>query len=400
VLDYAKQKWKMTMTKKLTFVLVVILSFIVQSGCINVQPPDKSVHKGCLPINSDPSLLQIEGNLILSGEETYILTGEATRTNIPFFVTPDYDYKILISDFHVSPDATKAAFIETYYRKSDGELSYVSEKLKILEFSGNEIEVSDWQPGIEKLISWFDNDRLLISPKNYSDGTIILLNPLLNDRQTIPPPFSDAYNLDPIAWYRGTNPLPVYNSSLSLVFYLRNSINGMEYVLKNLETEKILWFATVHNPSNEPKWSPDGKEILVAIPRTTSSDFEFYSIDRYGNETVLTNFSSVYSYSYIWGFSWSPNGNYVGFWLDGRSNEDEYNPRFAIIDLNSLKVTDFCIGKGGGPIIWSPGGNQVTFSVDDETFKYTVVIDLQKKIAIKVADQEYPIGWLVNSPQH
>jgi hypothetical protein len=184
---------------------------------------------------------------------------------------------------------------------------------------------------------------------------------------------------------------------MTLVFYLRDSAQGMEFVLNNQSTGETLWSGIVHNPTNRPLWSPVGDKVLIAIPQSSSSDFEFYTIDNYGQEEKLSNFSSFYSSTYINGFNWSPNGQHIGFWLDGRKNESNYSSRFAIFDSKNKQTTDYCVGPGGGPIVWSPSGNQVALQVIDNenpALFYTVVVDIQKKVAVEVSGQEYPVGWM------
>jgi len=298
----------------------------------------------------------------------------------------------------VTPNYEKAAYIVTYYQSINGSLSYLDQSLMVLLGGKKEIKVTDWRPGIEKPIEWFDNDRLLISPINYSDGTVLLLNPLTNERSEFRPSFSDIYNLDPIPWYESANPLPVYNRSMSHVFYLRNSMKGMEFVLKNQTTGDVVWSKVVHNPVNKPEWSSIDDKVMLAISPNSPSDFEFYSIDQHGQEANLSSFSSFYRSTYIDGFKLSPNGINIGFWLDGRDDKDEYNPRFAILDLSNRQTTDYCIGQGGGSIFWSPSGNQVALKVIDmynANSWYTVVLDIQKNIAVKIANSEYPVGWVL-----
>jgi hypothetical protein len=172
----------------------------------------------------------------------------------------------------------------------------------------------------------------------------------------------------------------------------------MEYVLSTVNTKSTLWSRIVHNPTNRPQWSPTQDKVLIAIPEDSPSEFEFYSINQNGQETKLSNFSSIYRSTYIDGFSWSPDGQSIGFWLDGRDDKNEYNPRFAILDLITNKTKDYCIGQGGGSIFWSPSGNQVAFKVvdkDNPELRYSVVVDIQRNIAVKLSDQEYPVGWVI-----
>lgn len=368
------------------FLMVIITS------CSNLSS-SKILQKVCVPVQSERSSIQLENGLILSGKETYILNGEVKKY---FSSLKTSEYYVDISNVIVTPNGEKIAYIATKYLISNNELSYVDQSLRILMDNENEREITDWQPENEEPIEWFDNENLLFSLTDHSDGTIMLFNPLTQEKRKVSTTFSNIYNLDRIPWYKGPNPLPIYNSSMSLAFYLRNSEQGMEFALTNQKTGELLWSKVVHNPTNRPLWSPVEDKILIAIPKSSSSDFEFYTIDKNGQEIKLSNFNLIYSTTYINGFNWSPDGQSIGFWLDGRKEENEYFPRFAIFNLKNKQTTDYCIGPGGGNIIWSPSGNQVALTVGDRKnpdLLSTVVIDIQKNIAVEVSDQEYPVGW-------
>jgi hypothetical protein len=394
---------------KQRYVLVLLLLAILSNGCLasptlpsvvieSSTPAALSsvVTESCLSVENDISLIQIEDNLILSGNESYIL-GSNASLETPLPTNQNEPYYSDISNILISPNHEKVAYVETHYKDVSGNLTYVDERLKVLLNDGKELKVDKWQPDVDNLIEWFDNDWLLISSTDTRDGTIILLNPVTNERRRISPPISDIYNLDPIPWYQSPNPLPIYNSSMSLMFYLRNSNGGMEYALYDLTKEDVLWSRSVHNPTNRPQWSPNQDRVLIAIPENSPSDFEFFSIDQDGQEMRLSDFSSVYRSTYIGGFYWSPNGQNIGFWLDGRDDKNEFNPRFAILDLITKQTKDYCIGQGGGPIFWSSSGNQVAFKIidkDNPELWHTIVVDIQRNIAVKIVDQAYPVGWM------
>lgn len=391
------------MKKRFTITLGLILLVILSSGCSALQGMSPSVSEACLPVEDDMSLIQLEDSLVLNGEETYILDSD-TGAKIPLPINRDITYYSILSDFMISPDYEKIAYLEVSFRKLDGELTFINDTLKVFLSNGEELNVDYWhpEPDVERLIEWFDNDRLLISTTDDLDGTIILMNPITGERQRIHPSFPGIYKFDPIQWYKSANPLPLYNQSMSLVFYLRfsedNPEGNMEFVLYDLTKEKRVWSRIVHDPQIRPQWSADQDKLLIAVRDSSSSDYELFMIDQYGQETKLSDFSSVYHSTYISGLSWSPDGQKIGFWLDGRDDEkDEHNPRFAIYDLHTKQTTDYCIGKGRGQIYWSPSGNQLAFRAEDRNnpeLWHAIVFDLQKNVAVKIADHEEPVGWI------
>lgn len=385
---------------KLVLLFVIFLITSISSGCSVSQDKFSHVSINCLPIEENNPSFQLEDSLVLSGNETYILDGYSGR-KVSLPLNPDPDYEYMLTNFMQSPDYEKLAYLESRYQKINGELTLIDDARKIFTNRGKEIIANQWELGFEYPIEWFDKDRIVIPATDDVDGTIILYNPITGEIRRIKPSFTDIYNFDPIEWYKSTNPLPLYNRSMSHVFYLRfvkdKTENNIEYVLYDLNKNKVLWSKTVNLPTIRPQWSPSQETIIIASQDSSSSDYDFFSVDQHGHENKLSDFSSVYDSNYIDGFSLSPDGEKIGFWLDGRSEENEYTPHFAIFNIKTKQTNDYCIGHGGD-IFWSSSGNQIAFVVKERENRelwYTVVLDVKNNEAIKIADHFYPVGWIL-----
>jgi len=377
---------------------IICLLLACLAGCVTPQAAPDKISQMCLAIEPDLSSFQPEASLVVSGAETYILDG-ASGEKIVLPSNPDANDSYLPSNFILSPDYQKIAYIESRYQSLNGQKIFVGNALKIWLDNGEIFTANQWQPNFEYPIEWFDNDRLLLPTKDDLDGTIILYNPVTGASERIQPTFPDIYKFDPIPWYQSTNPLPLYNQEMTRVFYLRflkdDPESNLEYVLYDLESAAVLWTKTVHLPTICPQWTPAQDQIIIASQDSSATDYEFFSIDQNGNESKLSDFSSRYTANYIEGFRLSPDGQKVGFWLDGRNGTDEAHPHFAIFDLATRQTTDYCLGPGGR-IFWSPDGNQVAFMInenDNPEASYTVVLDVKENKAARVADHLYPVGW-------
>ena len=90
-------------------------------------------------------------------------------------------------------------------------------------------------------IGWFDNERLLFSPPNDRNGSIILYNPSTLEKRKVITDINNFSTTWPLPlWYRSENPLPIYNSTLTRAFYLSDN-DGMVYSLWDSEKKESIW---------------------------------------------------------------------------------------------------------------------------------------------------------------
>ena len=199
------------------------------------------------------------------------------------------------------------------------------------------------------------------------------------------------------SWNGGKPPLPIYNPQLSHVIYLGYQ-SGLGFTMRQMSTGEILWGSQVSDPGNKPVWSRDGQQVYIIKQKDPGRNEEVFSIDKNGKESQLTYLSSIYPQTGISGIYPSRDGNSIAFWLYTKDDKVEKYKHLAILDLTTKAVTEYCYNKGGGPIFWSPNGNQLAFDISNYSGGdlRTIVVDLSNNIAVKVSNNETPIGWLVN----
>jgi len=241
-----------------------------------------------------------------------------------------------------------------------------------------------------------DTDRFQKYPRDY-----IVLNVFSGESQEL---ISDYPDIDKAShsfrWgYSGTT---VYDPTLTRVMYL----NG--YSLYDIPNKTILAQLSTGHWGDEPKWSPDGSQIIV------SAGAEFYLISRDGQITQASHMNPDYNpetekgYDYISSYySWSPDGRKVALWLQVFDSKT-INPiiTLAVLDIASGIITDTCIPAGFNPErlfyfpepVWSPDGNSLVVDTnyrEEDKSNDVVMVDLQNQAAYKVFENYYPLGWLV-----
>lgn len=92
---------------------------------------------------------------------------------------------------------------------------------------------------------------------------------------------------------------------------------------------------------------------------------------------------------------WSPDGRSIAFWFNGF---------LAVFDIARNVVTDYCIPSGdplaSGPK-WSPDSRQIVIGSEagfSMTPKRVIVVDVQNKRGIEVAQYYMVNGWMVSEP--
>ncbi|MEP6895948.1 MAG: hypothetical protein ABI986_10110, partial [Chloroflexota bacterium] len=206
------------------------------------------------------------------------------------------------------------------------------------------------------------------------------------------------------------------NPNLKLAVYPRQSNVNKDmytYALRDISSSKTMFslekvfsaFLTfIKSSAAMPSWSIDGTQFAFV---GTHQDqvvppikFELFLVNQDGDIEQLTNLSSV---GYVWpsSHSWSADNSHIAFFLSPPQAGGFENANIAIVNTNTLEVTDFCLsiglhGSGGATLVWSPDGKQ--FLVVDgykEGHQRVLLIDIEKHIVFPIAEDAEPIGWMV-----
>lgn len=188
----------------------------------------------------------------------------------------------------------------------------------------------------------------------------------------------------------------IYDPTLSLVGYMRDSEGEQSFVLWNMQEQRVLWELDRWSTRTIlPRWTKDGEKLAVIAMNEKSDDwdrFELYIVDRNGNAEKWIDLKGYFKDDEV-EISWSPDGRYLAI-------EPIYKQAspFLVLDTTNRTLMDYCVE--GSPI-WSPDSTQILLAQRIGTFEYlSLVLDVRREQAgyIMKNPKMYPIGWLVDSP--
>jgi len=323
--------------------------------------------------------------------------------------------------FTVSPDREKMAYNRILFDKPAGQS--IKDQLIIATADGQLQKAIAWEQGWVGIPGWLDDERLIINMAgnnpHESAGkkayTLLMLNPFTGQRRILRPDFPDILDQHPVFDWDGWGET-VYDPTLTRVVYL-NYHQG--YMLWDLKARQAL--ATLGAEfSHPPHWSPDGAQFVVASDgnQTINSGFELFSVSRDGQRiTRLTNLTAYNPAADMWGYSWSPDGSHLAFWLstdpDAAGSDDHAAQRLAVLDLATQEVTNYCLPlesyRGGDDAvpfflsgtspIWSPNGQQlIVESHYAKNASRVILVDIAQAFAVQIAENMMPAGWMKSGP--
>lgn len=365
-----------------------------------------------------PTSTQIPGVLLSIDTPSYSSSsGISTRQKIglhqfdfqskretPFLNIDDYQEHIKtkiirlgVEDLSVSPDFQKAVYLVDVYAHSDWEVS--QSWLEIYNSNTAEKRRIPWKEEWSYVVGWLNDENFAVR----SGGSILIFDVSGNiKKQFLASRFPDYSNprayspsvfvlwgghrkfgdfsfdsgfgnlasvyLFPRDLTRLYNPtLESFNPSLEYVIYAKVKDRKPGIVMYDIAgKQKVIEIITgdVISPrafGGEPVWSPIGNQAVMLLPiDAQASKQALFLLDIQGKVEQLTTFEPLGPYS------WSPNGNFVAFWLsNGR--------QIGILDINNKDLQVFCLDGGysnggsfqedglaaSGDLIWLPGNSQI-----------------------------------------
>jgi hypothetical protein len=274
---------------------------------------------------------------------------------------------------------------------------------------------------------WLNNQQLLmgygqgIAPKAYTK----IFNPFSGERKLIQSDYPHIYNVIPIpVWGEFGVVRAIYDPSLTRVIY--PSEDGIEYnsgtrtfplgsvVLMDLQTKQVInsFYESLSEFGDDPRWSPDGNQFVIDLntkyldPSASEGGRDIYLISKDGKAQRLSSVRSS-DFQVFVGYSWSPDGRFIAFWL--KTGEDEWHHnqyQLAVIDVQTHKLVNYCIPGYNASYdypqnrpVWSPDSRYVavTASVSPDPYdlrKRTVLVDTFDGWAYKLVDGATAVGWM------
>jgi hypothetical protein len=375
--------------------------------CLDVLPtfPPQANSQGIVILNSHTSPDIFLLNMVTGGKTQLVKQNEG------------------LGNFAFSPNKQRQAYHRGLFDQTSGKR--VENQLIIATADGQIQKAIPWEQGWVGIPGWLDDERLIINMGGKDPdedtakkpATLLMLNPFTGERRVLPPDFPEISYEYPVLdweWWGET----IYDPTLTRVVY-----PGPGYVLWDLESNRAL--ATLRSRFlHPPRWSPDGAQFVVAADPDFGEyrfGYELFSVSRDGELiTPLTNLKAYYPASDMWGYSWSPQGNRIAFWLstdpDAVDGNDHASQRLAVLDLTTQTVTDYCIpldAYRGDPFlgtipffssgvtspIWSPNGQQlIVESRYAQDASRVILVDIAHEFAVQIAEITKPEGWMKSGP--
>jgi hypothetical protein len=360
--------------------------------------PEIRFTRQCLPIQNRAVMLNevASGTILVTWEGPSVEYYESMGALIDIQTGNEYQFPSSLYlkrsgsiSSEISPDRKMLAELEVLY---DSDLGAPGRKQ-----IGNAVQVFDARANLVAKMTfnrtdlvwlhWLDNERLIIDTEKY--GTLLLVNPLTGEQQTLSDELPDLYpyelNKKNFPWY----PV-VYSPDLKWVAYYseHRDSNGyfLGYVLYDLNSKQILW---KKESPNTLKLSPDGEIFTLATAGTIDND-QLYLFNRSGQLKTVLDKSLPHEPGGQ--FSWSPDSRYIAFW-----NADS----LMIYDLQMDWVFDTCISSNRGTYPrWSPDSKQMIVYVSGYSTE-TMLVDWQEKRAYKIKEIPHNgiiYGWMNSLP--
>jgi hypothetical protein len=362
-----------------------------------------------------PSDVRVEGRIVFSGagwlSPSYLLD---MMTGDKIILNEEKDD--VIGYMNVSPDGKWLAYRHDKFHPA-------SSQLIITASDGQPLQNIPWDSSWGQISGWLDDERLWISRKRGSDpysinDVLIVLNPFTRRQQELPvdyPGFVNVYSGP--GWGAFNLSATVYDPTLRRVLYPGGF---SKLILWDVQTNReIAVVAGTISLNMTPRWSPDGQHFLISGPATLMTSqpqddsgterMELFGVSRDGEIKQLTHLADLYTEVNFGRYAWSPDGRYVAFGVRLQPNiyPDLYPMskstnayRFAILDTVTQEVTNYCVpNTTPAEPVWSPDSRQVVIEDNQSISENNVfVIDITQNIAVNLAENATPVGWMKASP--
>jgi WD40 repeat protein len=337
--------------------------------------------------------------------------GEITKT----IITPTHP-NLFFSRVAFSPDGRWFAYEDITLKEGSYEIQ--SRRLRIVSANGQEMQVVRWEPDW-RLYRWNDPETLILELDSDLDPvekkwtgdephTLILFKPLMGETKELSlPALHNPYRGDMLL----KGPQENYDPTFQRVAYLYGDPDSgyMHFSLWDVQADELLW---KRRSGNEmlfgTHWSPDGQWLAVAS-EVENLKAELFIVSRDGTEKQVTDLKSVFPGMNIniGDFDWSPDGRFISLWLNVREGEYYGEWRFAILNIETSQLVDYCFPSSPGQYpysIWSPNSQLVAFQsyegdnlFNDNPFNYKlIVLDVEKNEARKIPGVGWLWGWMVS----
>jgi len=324
----------------------------------------------------------------------------------------------------VSPDRRKLLYEYDTFTDDAYRLAISNSKGDIILDFDNKYQQVFWD-----YYNWLNNQQIRVVTLNTDMVFAGSYNPFTQEYQSLPlHKWADSYKGEGPDWgvdglaisllyLDGTN--IIYDPTLKRVVYPKKNGN---IALVDVESGKELANMVAINWGKLPRWSPDGKNLILIAninQNSTKMNDEFFLVSRDGPQfQQITHLSSIFERDTISEYAWSPDGKRIAFLLNTVAEDasiEGVQSDVAVLDIETGEVTNLCFqavsAVNHSPVlfenlepVWSPDGTQImVFQWSDgnnEANKnYALwVLDIPSLTAVKIDENKQPVGWMIKEP--
>jgi Tol biopolymer transport system component len=302
-----------------------------------------------------------------------------------------------------------------------GSVLWVHDELVIATADGQRQVSLPWEEDWRMILGWTDDQRLLIeldepvfdaSGEQVSYISYLVLDPRSGERQLLQPDFPSALDLAyHLYWPDHTR--EIYNPTLTRAIYLRTYTESNEdwytfAIWDIVEQRLVASLESIYGDSVSfsgasplPRWSPDGSQFVVRsqflVPNQDWAVSELFRVSQEGQVEQLTHLNPFLRPKSTDWLAWSPDGQNIALVLS--TFYGEHSPSAAVLNLDTLEITDYCIPVRGLQLpapVWSPDGTQFLI-VDEYTegHRRIILVDIVQGFAVQIAEDMEILGWMV-----
>jgi dipeptidyl aminopeptidase/acylaminoacyl peptidase len=307
------------------------------------------------------------------------------------------------TELQVSPDRKKVA----YHDIKNNQIVVTTEDNQLL-------RSIPWEKNWITLVQWQNDENLLIRTKellksDFPDppNVLVVVNTITGQSQNLIPDYPEIVQAYTLQWGSGHT---VYDPTLTHVAYAQKTKTSENYTLWDIPGKREL-ISLPADIREEPVWSPDGSTFIVfthkGLTLVSRDGTILYAIDI--NRMLVSGTNNPH-YS-ARDFRYSPDGNRIAFWLiNSAYQENAETYHLVILDTRNGKVVDTCLEQGDDlvgfgwvqpSLVWSPRGHQIAVYANYRESENTwdvLVANIDQKSAVKIAENLYPVGWMVKTP--
>jgi hypothetical protein len=206
-------------------------------------------------------------------------------------------------------------------------------------------------------LRWLDDTHLLFDTKDTEEqAKVVVFNLKTSEFNVVAHELPGLFTQRDVGLYWRVS----YSPDLQKALYIGKpqADAAMRPIYRDLVYQKTLWEAPPLESIGEPLWSSDGQQVALMV------NWDLYII-RMDGQVVDILEKSQFGYFNEWSYSWSPNGQYIGFRSSKEMGQDSA-ATLMIYNMKSKRAVNYCLeGYSYDAPGWSPDSTQIVVDTVD-----------------------------------